>query len=152
VPVKINMKKLEDLARQAAAAGKSRVKVGILQGSGAHAETGISLVELAAVHEFGSPSRGIPERSFIRAPLTDSLVIQTLITKLCKGSVLGRCSYADALEILGAKAAAHVKNYTKSGASPHKALKQATVNRKKSSRPLVDTGQLVNSVSYQVIS
>lgn len=41
------------------------IKVGVL-GGGRNAEVG-------AVHEFGAPARGIPQRSFLRVPLADHL-------------------------------------------------------------------------------
>lgn len=150
--VKVDMSGLQKLAREAAKARNSRVKVGVLSTAGTHATSGINLAELAAVHEFGSPGKGIPQRSFIRAPLTNSLVITTLIAKLGKGILLGRFTHKQALEILGTKAATHLKNYTKLGGSPHKSLKAATIARKGSSRPLVDTGPLINSINYVVIS
>ena len=45
---------------------KSKVKIGILGSSVKGNYEGIDAVELAAVHEFGSISRNIPERSFLR--------------------------------------------------------------------------------------
>jgi phage gpG-like protein len=53
------------------------VRIGIL-GSGARAtksgqNKSISNATIGAVHEFGAPARGIPQRSFLRIPLTDNL-------------------------------------------------------------------------------
>ena len=150
--VKLNMSGLEKLAAQAAAShGEKGVAVGVQANSGQSSAKKLTLVDLAVIHEFGSEKLGIPERSFIRAPLTDSAVLKVLMTKLGKGILLGRFSFDTALELLGTKAAAHLKNYTKKGSSPHKALSKVTIKRKGSSRPLVDTGQLINSISYKVI-
>ena len=44
---------------------QSKVNIGILS-SGPHEGGGIDILTLAAVHEFGSQSRNIPERSFLR--------------------------------------------------------------------------------------
>ncbi|MHC1623443.1 MAG: phage virion morphogenesis protein [Candidatus Methanospirareceae archaeon] len=48
---------------------KDRVLVGIFRASAEVGEniTGEEAVNIAAVHEFGSPKRGIPKRSFIRS-------------------------------------------------------------------------------------
>ena len=54
-------------------------KIGVL-GGGSEArkadekkKSTINNAELAAVHEYGAPDRGIPSRSFLRMPLTDHL-------------------------------------------------------------------------------
>src|SRR4029077_16180840 len=47
------------------AAGAERVMVGVPVG--AKEDDGTAIALIAAVHEFGSPKKGIPERSFLRA-------------------------------------------------------------------------------------
>lgn len=54
------------------------VRIGVL-GSGARSAKGNgggktpTNAEVGAVHEFGAPGRNIPQRSFLRVPLTDNL-------------------------------------------------------------------------------
>jgi hypothetical protein len=127
--------------------------VGVLASKGGKqkAEKGsISLVELAAIHEFGSPAAGIPERSFLRAPLRgDNRTISALMKKLAKAVVDGRLTHKKALEILGQAGVSEVNKYVRQGANL-KPLKPATIARKKSSRPLIDTGRMLQAVSYEV--
>lgn len=145
----LDAKGLEALAKKLGD-DTSAVRVGVLS-NGQHS-SGISLVELAVIHEFGSPAANIPERSFIRASLTDSPEISRIMTALAKSIFEDINTHRQALEILGFQATAHVKNFVKQGPHLEPALKPATVKAKGSTRPLVDKGQLINSVSHQVVS
>lgn len=52
-------------------------KIGVLSASARHGkkgkQTSATNAEIGAVHEFGAPGRNIPQRSFLRVPLTDNL-------------------------------------------------------------------------------
>lgn len=129
----------------------AHVKVGVLASSGTHAESGISMIEIASVHEFGSPSIGVPERSFIRAGIQekrDDLV--RILNGLAKGIVQDKITVDEALQKLGLWGANAVKRKITSSDIPPP-LKASTVARKGSTKPLVDTGQLVNSISFEVV-
>lgn len=134
------------------AKGASHVKVGILASKGGNERPDgeLSLVEIAAVHEFGSPAAGIQERSFIRRTfiLEKAELIKTQ-AGLAKQVVTRNLSMNDALEILGQWGAAAVKKTVTVG-NNLPPLKPATVVKKGSDRPLVDTGRMIQSVSYEV--
>lgn len=50
------------------------VRVGILGSNNVRADgSGVSNSEVGAAHEFGSPTRNLPQRSFLRVPLTERL-------------------------------------------------------------------------------
>ncbi len=134
----------------------AHVKVGILQSKGGGAaHDGISMVELAAIHEFGSPAAGIPRRSFIYATFqvrkTRELVAIT--SKLAKKVIAGGMSVEHALGVLGIWGAAAVKKTIRDkltiGPDPQ-ANSPATIAAKKSATPLVDTGRLINAVAHEV--
>ncbi len=157
MPSKINLsgvERLRKLVREAAGRG-AKVKVGVLASSGQH-EGGLSMVELAAIHEFGSPAAGIPERSFIRRTMdlkhdeVDSMVRRTAAAYL-----KGRVELAQALGILGQFLVAQIKNtITSEQVVPRLSESEAgrrTITRTGSHVTLVDHGQLLNSISYEVV-
>lgn len=151
----------------------ARVRVGILADS-THSSapeggkpTEISMLELAAIHEFGSPAAGIPERSFIRSTIENkrtqiNQAIESIVggamKKLLARETLHagdvRESVKHSLGLLGTKVAsmmrATIRQRQTTGPEPQ-ALKPATIARKGSTLPLVDTAQLINSITYEVV-
>lgn len=129
----------------------ARVKVGVI-GGGEHADGGITMTELAAIHEFGSPAANIPQRSFLRRALVwnSGPWLPAFTAKLVGAVASGKMDEKKALEILGQRAVAEVKK-TITGSDIPPPLAPATVAAKGSSKPLVDTGQLLNSISYEVV-
>lgn len=133
----------------------SHVKVGVLEGSGAAADGDISIAELAAIHEFGAPNAGIPERSFIRSTFTAKEAELVEITKkLARAVLLGKMTIEKALAVLGEWSAAAIKktivDEETTGPEPQ-ALKPATIAAKGSSVALVDTSRLLSAVTYKVV-
>lgn len=141
----------------AAAAEGSRVKVGVLASAGHHADSGITMAELAAVHEYGSPANGIPERSFLRKTM-DLRAQETKekIREVTRAYVEGRVTLAQAMGILGQWTVAQVRlTITSQLVRPRLDESEAgrrTIEKKGSSVTLVDTGQLLGSISYAVES
>lgn len=136
--------------RHEALARKPHVKIGIMSDSGTH-EGGISMVELAAIHEFGTADGHVLERSFLRSTFRAQIdAWKAFAKRLLKGVVGGKMPIAQALGLLGQRAAADVKKRITTGAGIPPLLAKSTVSRKGSSRPLVDTGALLNSITYVV--
>lgn len=131
------------------------VRVGILADTPKRTRTGqkggkLSLVEVAFLHEFGAPAAKIPQRSFIRATVDKHAAeVKELQTSLAARVLKGTMSIEQAAGLLGAKLAAWCQNAISDGIPP--ALAPSTIARKKSSKPLVDTGQLKSSITWQVI-
>ena len=128
----------------------SVVKAGILakDGSQNHSE-GITVFQIGMIHEFGVPEKNIPRRSFIRVPIENNI---KEITKLIENNHRlvseNAMSAKVALDRIGIKAQNTIKeSFRKNDWKP---LKRATIKRKGSSRPLIDTGQLIGSISYIV--
>ena len=128
----------------------SVVKAGILakDGSQNHSE-GITVFQIGMIHEFGVPEKNIPRRSFIRVPIENNIKeITKLIEnnhRLVSENVM---SAKIALDRIGIKAQNTIKESFRN--NDWKANSRATVKRKGSSRPLIDTGQLIGSISYIV--
>lgn len=129
----------------------AHVRVGVFSSAGAHGGSGVSLVEIAAAHEFGAPSANVPQRSFIRAGILENREeLKRILAKLAKGVVQDRIRVDEALQQLGLWGANAVKRYV-TGTNIPPPLAVATIRRKGSSKPLVDTGQLVNSITWVVV-
>lgn len=141
----VDLKVFDDLKRRFI--GARVVKVGFPQGKAEADGTPVAMI--AATHEFGSPERGIPERSFLRSSMHENAQKYVRLNKLNLVSILrGGLTADQALGQLGEMAKGDVQVKIRSG--DFTPLKQATMDRKGSSKPLVDTGQMVQSVSYEV--
>lgn len=132
----------------------AHVKVGVLSSKGGdatHEGSDMTLVEIAAVHEFGNDH--VPERSFIRRTLDqrvrgDLVRLQEGLARLV---VTKGLDPEKALATIGSWAAAEVKKTITEDDIPPP-LAASTIRAKGSSKPLVDTGLLKNSISYEVIT
>ncbi len=159
---------LRELRARLAALKGARVRVGVLADApkreprGAHSKKArvrakvekraagarqLSLIEVAAIHEFGAGH--VPARSFIRATIderrADIAKLQVLVGKQI---LAGKITSEQGLATIGAKVAGWMKERIAAGIAPP--LKPRTIKRKKSSKPLIDTGQLRSSITYAV--
>jgi phage gpG-like protein len=101
------------------------------------------------VHEFGSPERGIPERPFLRTTIQANKGKYVQLNRKNLVAVLNKTMTVEqALGQLGAVAAGDVQAQIASGGFAP--LKAATIKRKGSSKPLIDTGQLRQSITWEL--
>jgi hypothetical protein len=139
-----------DLANRIAELSRgAHVKVGVQgsEASAAHAKSDITVVEAASIHEFGA--KGIPERSFIRATMdAHETALQKRAAELGRGILLGALEEHQALALLGEDAVGKIKQRIVDRIPPPNA--PATVAKKGSDVPLVDTGQLLGSITYSI--
>ena len=135
---------LRDLAAKVAN-GKA-VKVGFL--AGATYPDGKSVAMVAAIQNFGAPSRGIPPRPFFSRVIEEksngwgaALALNMQLTDNNASVALGR---------VGEGIKGQLQQSIVETNSPP--LAPSTVRRKGFDKPLVDTGHMLNSVAYEVIS
>jgi len=134
---------------------KSYVKAGVMSNKNARTQAGavgLSNAELASIHEYGLGH--VPARPFIRPPFVANKASYLDILRNAYGAAMKSndpSGFRRALALIGMKMTADIKNYVTQGAGVPPPLAASTVARKGSSRPLVDTGQLINSVSYEVV-
>lgn len=141
------LRRIAELARELKL--KPVIRIGIISGS--PDEDQLSMAELGAIHEFGAPRANIPERSFLRATAdAKRLEWMALLERSLRLAVAGRLTVDQAMGIVGQQAVADVVARIREGAGIPPPLQQATIDRKGSSRPLVDTGRLVQAISYEV--
>lgn len=136
---------------------KPHVKVGVLQSSGGdkpyatEGEEKMTTAMVATFHEFGGENGLPPERSFIRSTVRKHFnKIQRMKAELLNDVLKGKRSPESALGVLGEFIKAMIQAEIRGGIEP--ALAQATVLRKGSSVPLIDTGQLLGAIAYEVVS
>ena len=121
------------------------VAVGIID-AGLHPSGDITVAGTGYVHEFGI---GNPERSFIRSTTQEKKKeIISLQKKLLKKVVAGEMKVEHALGLIGEFFAAAIKEKIVAIQSPPNTAE--TIKAKGSSNPLIDTGQLKNSITYEV--
>lgn len=127
---------------------------------------------IAAVHEFGAvvtvtpkmrsflhyagihlkketEQINIPERSFLRSTMAENKDVA--VSSLAQGindALFGNSDVKTPFETLGRNMAGMVQRKIQSGLSPP--LSTATIARKGSSKPLIDTGNLLQSITWEV--
>lgn len=126
--------------------GKMGVKVGIVEGSGEH--DGVSVAEYAAYNEEGT--KHIPSRPFIRSWVDNNQEQINKVMDSVYGKVLnGEMSAEDAVKRIGAFGQSGIReNIAKGDFKPND---PKTVKRKGSSKPLIDSGTMRNSIRYEVV-
>jgi hypothetical protein len=125
---------------------KPFVKAGITQAKGSRVrEDGkLTTAEIARVHEYGSPSRSIPERSFMRSTLAknqnkyDRQIAELRDQIFDAGLKMG---VRRLLGIIGQSFVADVKGTIRAGIAPK--LSQATIERK-NARKIAEAKERIN--------
>lgn len=141
------------IVRELSFLSRHEVAVGILSGKGAEEEreTGLTMAQLGAIHEFGAPEQNIPERSFLRhtADAKREEVANLLergITAIMHGKTTAQALY----DATGSFLSGAVKEYISEGEGPPPPLSPVTIRRKRSTHRLIDTGRLLGSITYEV--
>ncbi len=128
---------------------------------GVFGDAGSEVVEIAAVHEFGSKDGRLPERSFIRRTFIEKEgELEKLTVRLARGIINGNIEVDDALNILGDWGKTAVKQFIASNSvlpatkAATNAAKNARAGQKSSAKTttLIDTGRMYNSITYDVVT
>jgi hypothetical protein len=132
--------------------GRVHLRVGITAKTGAVQKedgvTGTTVVMVAEWQEFGTKT--IPARSFIRAWFDENEPeCKVLLASALRAVARGAISKQDAMDRLGAKFAGGMQARISNGIPPP--LADSTDKRKGSRVPLIDTGQLRSSITWEVV-
>lgn len=123
------------------------VSVGIP--SGPTEADGTSLAMIGAVHEFGMPEKNIPERPWLHPSIIENRDKHRALNKMNLIKIMqGEMTVDEALGQLGNMAAGLAKEYVRHSSFPP--LAQRTIDRKGSSTPLIDTGNMIQSITYSI--
>ncbi len=134
---------IEDLARNLESA--AAVEIGFLEGATYPDGTPVALV--AALNEFGSPSRGMPPRPFFRTMIEErSPEWPDAIAANLKAN---NYQAEKSLEQIGEAIAGQLRQSIASFVGAP--LKPSTIKRKGSEKQLVDSGHMLNSIAAQVL-
>jgi len=108
------------------------------------------MVDIATVHEFGSPKAHIPERSFLRSTLADHGKIRALMMPIARAAMAGQDIRTAAIRAALRLETAVKKTLTDLREPP---LAESTKRKRfyetgdRDPNPLVDTGQLRASIT-----
>lgn len=138
------------IERELKAAKKLVALVGIPSDAKRHEDNPyIGLAQIAYIMEKGSAVNNIPERPFMHQTRErNEKRMIGLSKKLLKAISNGSTTAMDAIKKLGASYEGAMKRIFIEGSFAPNA--PATVRRKKSSRPLIDTGLLRQSIKFKV--
>lgn len=143
------------IARIEAMTGK-RVMVGIPDANAGRNEGPMTNAALGYIHEHGSPARNIPARPFLVPGVNASTPRVVKVLRKAAGRVLeGREEVSKGLDAAGLIAQASVKNRIRNsiGFAPlsQRTLAKRMASGKRGTKPLIRTGQLMNSITYVVV-
>jgi len=115
-------------------------------------EAPIDNVTLGAIHEFGSETKGIPPRSFIRMPLEERAKdLRADIVREIGDYVRNNQSEETALKRIGIAAENIIqKAFDTKGFGKWPALKASTIAKKGSASPLIDTAEMRRAITSEV--
>lgn len=134
---------LNRIMRDTKALDKSHTKVGVQMGD--VTEEGLYLAQIGAWNEWGTPT--IPERPHHRLTFTENIKkAQNLGAKLYKSVQENKRSPKQALGVLGEWYLSSLKHTIVTLKNPPNA--PSTIKKKKSSNPLIDTSEYLNSMQH----
>lgn len=138
------------IERELRAARKLVALVGIPSDAKRHEDNpNIGLAEIAFIMEKGSTVNKIPPRPFMQQTRTmNEKKVADLSKKYLSAISTGKMGAMDAIKKLGASYEGAMKRIFLTGSFVGNA--ESTKKRKKSSKPLIDTGLLRQSIKYKV--
>jgi len=149
--------KFKELEKNLKILNGSYIKVGIQEGTVTTAQTkgfhvkpaGLSMAEIGYVNEYGSGH--IPARSFIGSTMNEKEGnIVRFIDVQVNDVMRGRITALKALNLTGLYVESLIKQKIRAITSPPNS--PVTIAMKGSSKPLIDFGQMINSIKYVVLS
>jgi len=152
--VKFDDSKLQAILKKVTTDKAKGVRIGIL-GSGQAREDGLTNAEVGSIHEFGSFSKGIEKRSFLKDTITiKKKEIRHAIVGEIKDVSVGKKTKTLALARIGLVIEGFVIDSFNTGGFGKWAklsLKTIAQKTKNSTKILVDTSSLKNSITSKVI-
>lgn len=107
-----------------------------------------TVIQYGAVHEFGAPEKNIPRRSFLRVP---TLNAENTIIKFAENQSK-QLEKGVNTTLFMSKIGAFIQGIVLKSFRENdwQANSEATIKRKGSSTPLIDKGQLIQSITWDV--
>lgn len=139
---------LEELSKSALLVGiQEQAKTVSQSKNGRNQKPGLSVAEYAAKNEFGT--KDIPERSFMRTAFDDNITaISNIVYNQIVEVIDGKSTIQQAYGIVGQVIVGLIQRKIRAIVLPPNSPK--TIAAKGSSKPLIDFGQMIASVTYAV--
>lgn len=147
IELRFDEERLRDVLRHLYASNKA-LKVGILENA-TNADTGASVAEYAYFNEFGT--KNISARPFFRNAISDNTDTwaASIKNQLKTMGVTDKNVVEKALKKTGQIMRSDIQqSISKGGFEP---LSPATIKRKGKATPLIDTRDMFNAISYEVV-
>lgn len=144
-----DLTRLENLAK--GLRSKYKVQIGIFGGKSSRKGGSLTNAEIGAIHEYGSISGDIPERSFLRIPIRfkAARIMKEAGKKFFE--LFSKSNKKIFWQSLGIAAEGVVQEaFSTGGYGKWKELKEATVKRKGSDAILIDSAQLRRAITSRV--
>ena len=126
-----------------------QITIGIHEAEGSASHGSMTVAEIGAIHEYGSKDKKIPQRSFVRETHDMKLKENLTLLKRVEGEVIdGKKTQEQAIALLGEVAAKQMVSRINEGIPPPNM--PSTIRKKKSSKPLIDTGQMKGAITFKV--
>jgi len=143
--ITINKEKFNKLKQALVEASGACLKVGFFDGQKAN-NSKLTLATIAKINEYGN--KKIPSRPFMRQALIKNNNFKSQLEEAFKNIINLKMGFRPALRKVGVIAMQEMQKQFTDG--NFKENSKRTVQKKKSSRPLIDKGQLRRSVSWRV--
>lgn len=137
--------------------GKKYVSVGFQESAVTHYQSkgdrtqqpGVSVAQYAAYNEFGTAT--IPQRSFMRTAIDENInKLDDFVGQKYREVSEGKISIDQALGLIGQAVIGLIQRKIRQITQPPNAA--STIKIKGSSKPLIDFGQMIQSVTYVIRS
>lgn len=152
--MKVKDKGKKKFLRQLKQIGKAKIQIGA---TGGHTNTDLTNADLMVIHEFGVPRQGIPARRPIRITFTDDnnlKLISKNLQALLKNNFNGKTGFNinNIVNGVGETMRSLLVATIKIGVDPN-ILDTSRKHRRgsKTTPPLIDTGQMVNSITFRTV-
>ena len=140
---------LEQIRKMLLSLKKKEIQIGILSDAGINEESGTAIVDYAIANEFGVGNN--PERSFLRSTFDEQGDKWSgILNKIVDSVIEGKTDVQNKIEQAGAVMVGDVKEKILSNIPP--ANHPKTTAKKKSNRTLIDTGAMLKSINFKIIS
>ncbi len=144
-----NPKAIDDIINQTKRMGKKKLTVGVPNG-GKHSKSGLDMALHVAVHELGSIKANVPARPFIAPSMKKNTVkYAKIMAKQAPKILLGRKTTAQVLDDVGGQAVDDIRDYIRT--ANFTPLSPVTIAAKGSDKPLIDTGEMMDAIDYEVV-
>lgn len=127
-----------------------KTRVGLLGQKGSEDRGGMTNADIGLVHEFGSITRGIPRRSWLRKPLEENIMKWVKSHAEEYKQLMEKNDLKKWYAMLGIEAERIIQEAFATGYD-WKPLSPKTIEKKGSDKILIDTSELRRSVSSQVL-